>query len=112
MQCRTTSFWNERLGARVCERVFLLASINPNPGWSTECLSQPPSRQLCCAYSQSTPMLSHIIDNTMPTEHAPGAAELSPKVGDGGNRGGGISCGGFAPPLLPPSSAIPCPKIT
>src|SRR5258708_19094333 len=106
MQCRTTSFWNERLGARVCERVFLLASINPNPGWSTECLSQPPSRQLCCAYSQSTPMLSHIIDNTMPTEHAPGAAELSPKVGDGGHREGGLTLGVLSAPPLPRQSHI------
>ena len=39
-------------------------------------------------------------------------AELSPKVGDGGNREGGISWGGLTPPLLHRRSDMPCPTIT
>jgi len=38
--------------------------------------------------------------------------ELSPKVGDGGNRKGGISWGCLTPPLLHRRSDMPCPKIT
>ena len=38
--------------------------------------------------------------------------ELSPKVGDGGNRKGGISWGCLTPPLLHRSSDMPCPTIT
>ena len=38
--------------------------------------------------------------------------ELSPKVGDGGNRKGGISWGCLTPPLLHQRSDMPCPKIT
>ena len=38
--------------------------------------------------------------------------ELSPKVGDGGNREGGISWGCLTPPLLHRRSDMPCPKIT
>jgi hypothetical protein len=41
-----------------------------------------------------------------------GAVELSPKVGDGGNRKGGISWGCLTPPLLHRRSDMPCPKIT
>ena len=40
------------------------------------------------------------------------ALELSPKVGDGGNREGGISWGCLTPPLLHRRSDMPCPKIT
>ena len=40
------------------------------------------------------------------------AAELSLKVGDGGNREGGISWGCLTPPLLHRRSDMPCPKIT
>src|ERR1700682_4394697 len=40
------------------------------------------------------------------------AKELSPKVGDGGNRKGGISWGCLTPPLLHQRSDMPCPKIT
>ena len=40
------------------------------------------------------------------------AAELSLKVGDGGNRKGGISWGCLTPPLLHRRSDMPCPKIT
>jgi hypothetical protein len=40
------------------------------------------------------------------------ANELSPKVGDGGNRKGGISWGCLTPPLLHRRSDMPCPKIT
>ena len=40
------------------------------------------------------------------------ASELSPKVGDGGNRKGGISWGCLTPPLLHRRSDMPCPKIT
>src|SRR5258708_40029188 len=40
------------------------------------------------------------------------SAELSLKVGDGGNRGGGRSWGWFAPPLLLLSDDIPCPRGT
>jgi AraC family transcriptional regulator len=39
-------------------------------------------------------------------------AELSLKVGDGGNREGGISWGCLTPPLLHQRSDMPCPKIT
>ena len=39
-------------------------------------------------------------------------AELSLKVGDGGNREGGISWGCLTPPLLHRRSDMPCPKIT
>src|SRR5947208_16917807 len=39
-------------------------------------------------------------------------AELSPKVGDGGNREGGISWGCLTPPLLHRRSDMPCPTIT
>ena len=38
--------------------------------------------------------------------------ELSPKVGDVGNREGGISWGCLTPPLLHRRSDMPCPKIT
>jgi hypothetical protein len=38
--------------------------------------------------------------------------ELSPKVGDVGNRKGGISWGCLTPPLLHRRSDMPCPKIT
>src|SRR5882757_7221400 len=38
--------------------------------------------------------------------------ELSPKVGDGGNREGGISWGCLTPPLLHQRSDMPCPTIT
>ena len=37
--------------------------------------------------------------------------ELSPKVGDGGNRKGGISWGCLTPPLLHRRSDMPFPKI-
>src|ERR1700720_4187483 len=37
--------------------------------------------------------------------------ELSPKVGDGGNREGGISWGCLTPPLLHRRSDMPCPRI-
>ncbi|MDP1732669.1 MAG: NAD(P)-dependent oxidoreductase [Devosia sp.] len=37
--------------------------------------------------------------------------ELSPKVGDGGNREGGISWGCLTPPLLHRRSDMPCPTI-
>ena len=40
------------------------------------------------------------------------AAELSPKVGDGVNRKGGISWGCLTPPLLHRRSDMPCSKIT
>lgn len=40
------------------------------------------------------------------------SCELSPKVGDGGNREGGISWGCLTPPLLHQRSDMPCPKIT
>ncbi|GLK72327.1 hypothetical protein KHC23_13780 [Ancylobacter dichloromethanicus] len=40
------------------------------------------------------------------------ALELSLKVGDGGNREGGISWGCLTPPLLHRRSDMPCPKIT
>jgi LysR family hydrogen peroxide-inducible transcriptional activator len=43
---------------------------------------------------------------------APTPVELSPKVGDGGNRKGGISWGCLTPPLLHQRSDMPCPKIT
>jgi hypothetical protein len=36
--------------------------------------------------------------------------ELSPKVGDGGNRKGGISWGCLTPPLLHQRSDMPCPR--
>ena len=39
-------------------------------------------------------------------------SELSLKVGDGGNREGGISWGCLTPPLLHRRSDMPCPKIT
>ena len=42
----------------------------------------------------------------------PALRELSPKVGDGGNREGGISWGCLTPPLLHRRSDMPCPKIT
>ena len=38
--------------------------------------------------------------------------ELSLKVGDGGNRKGGISWGCLTPPLLHRRSDMPCPTIT
>ena len=38
--------------------------------------------------------------------------ELSLKVGDGGNREGGISWGYLTPPLLHRRSDMPCPKLT
>ncbi|WP_346732642.1 DUF2285 domain-containing protein [Bradyrhizobium sp. 186] len=41
-----------------------------------------------------------------------GGYELSPKVGDGGNREGGISWGCLTPPLLHRRSDMPCPTIT
>src|SRR5450432_3385809 len=40
------------------------------------------------------------------------ARELSPEVGDGGNRKGGISWGCLTPPLLHRRSDMPCPTIT
>nr|WP_235782962.1 hypothetical protein [Bradyrhizobium murdochi] len=40
------------------------------------------------------------------------APELSPKVGDGGNRKGGISWGCLTPPLLHRRSDMPYPRIT
>src|SRR5229473_4809573 len=40
-----------------------------------------------------------------------GFLELSPKVGDGGNREGGISWGCLTPPLLHQRSDMPCPTI-
>jgi hypothetical protein len=42
----------------------------------------------------------------------PWQPELSPKVGDGGNREGGISWGCLTPPLLHQRSDMPCPTIT
>jgi hypothetical protein len=41
-----------------------------------------------------------------------GPNELWLKVGDGGNREGGISWGCLTPPLLHRRSDMPCPKIT
>src|SRR5450631_3872405 len=41
-----------------------------------------------------------------------GPIELSPEVGDGGNRKGGISWGCLTPPLLHRRSDMPCPTIT
>src|SRR5882762_2425909 len=41
-----------------------------------------------------------------------GGFELSPKVGDSGNREGGISWGCLTPPLLHQRSDMPCPTIT
>ncbi|UPJ84971.1 replication initiator protein A (plasmid) [Bradyrhizobium sp. 183] len=41
-----------------------------------------------------------------------GVIELSPKVGDGGNRKGGISWGCSTPPLLHRRSDMPSPTIT
>jgi hypothetical protein len=38
--------------------------------------------------------------------------ELSPKVGDGGNREGGISWGCLTPPFLHRRSDMPCLMIT
>ena len=38
--------------------------------------------------------------------------ELGPKVGDVGNREGGISWGCLTPPLLHQRSDMPCPTIT
>src|SRR4051794_7341356 len=38
--------------------------------------------------------------------------ELSPKVGDGGKRKGGIAWGCLTPPLLHRRSDMPCPTIT
>src|SRR5437899_12971216 len=40
---------------------------------------------------------------------SPPSVELSPKVGDGGNREGGISWGCLTPPLLHRRSDMPCP---
>ena len=40
------------------------------------------------------------------------STELSPKIGDGGNREGGISWGCLTPPLLHRRSDMPCPTIT
>jgi hypothetical protein len=45
-------------------------------------------------------------------EDQPTMEELSLKVGDGGNREGGISWGCLTPPLLHQRSDMPCPKIT
>src|ERR1700730_17116567 len=42
----------------------------------------------------------------------PAHLELSPKVGDVGNREGGISWGCLTPPLLHRRSDMPCPRIT
>jgi protein SCO1 len=44
--------------------------------------------------------------------HSSFVSELSLKVGDGGNREGGISWGCLTPPLLHQRSDMPCPKIT
>ena len=53
---------------------------------------------------------------TMPkigrNDPCPCGSELSPKVGDGGNRKGGISWGCLTPPLLHRRSDMPCPTIT
>jgi hypothetical protein len=47
-----------------------------------------------------------------PAELAVAVVELSLKVGDGGNREGGISWGCLTPPLLHRRSDMPCPTIT
>jgi hypothetical protein len=52
-----------------------------------------------------------MIYDSFTTRYGP-AEELSLKVGDGGNREGGISWGCLTPPLLHQRSDMPCPKIT
>ena len=61
------------------------------------------------AYIENKPGASGII-GTEPVVRSP--PELSLKVGDGGNREGGISWGCLTPPLLHRRSDMPCPKIT
>ena len=54
------------------------------------------------------PVAERLIRRAKP----PKRCELSLKVGDGGNREGGISWGCLTPPLLHRRSDMPCPKIT
>jgi hypothetical protein len=57
-----------------------------------------------------SPHGAEIMDDLKRRDELP--EELSLKVGDGGNREGGISWGCLTPPLLHQRSDMPCPKIT
>ena len=75
-------------------------------GATTKCRRRPHhtgvhDRKACA----NRPRLSHLAQRG---HHH----RLSPKVGDGGNRKGGISWGCLTPPLLHRRSDMPCPKIT
>src|SRR5438093_2706150 len=48
---------------------------------------------------------------TSQLRHSSPLRELSPEVGDGANRKGGISWGCLTPPLLHRRSDMPCPTI-
>jgi hypothetical protein len=53
--------------------------------------------------------LDHLLAHKAALEAHP---ELSPEVGDGSNREGGISWGCLTPPLLHRRRDMPCPTIT
>ncbi|WMT71223.1 hypothetical protein [Bradyrhizobium sp. Ash2021] len=74
---------------------------------------QPPSTrtQWLVAFEDHTAYL-WLMDQVKRKQLAKGGAELSLKVGDGGNREGGISWGCLTPPLLHQRSDMPCPTIT
>src|SRR5947207_147645 len=55
--------------------------------------------------------LDRVRSHVRPAFNAP-QKELSLKVGDGGNREGGISWRCLTPPLLHRRSDMPCPRIT
>lgn len=52
------------------------------------------------------------VQTTLKLSSGSSGFELSPKLGDGGNREGGISWGCLTPPLLHRRSDMPCPRIT
>src|SRR6266849_8049764 len=86
------------------------ASVPPRP--SQELLDE----ELCrvvgrwCGFGRRGPSIGKVRRLLyLPSEC--GSHELSPKVGDGGNREGGISWGCLTPPLLHQRSDMPCPTI-
>jgi len=69
----------------------------------------PGTTQAACAHIRSLAARLHLVNQQIKQAQQ---NELSLKVGDGGNREGGISWGCLTPPLLHRRSDMPCPKIT
>jgi hypothetical protein len=72
----------------------------------------PTPDSLLLTRNQTCALLNISRSGVIRLEQAGLLHELSSKVGDGGNREGGISWGCLTPPLLHQRSDMPCPTIT